>query len=101
MPKVRFRLYLREAAHERWGAFPNNVEVCVLRWPPKRLWSQLRLVAEIVRHRTDILFFPSSAIPWWCPGLIVTTIHDVAFERFPELYRSNELRFQRWALHRA
>lgn len=85
------RLYVREPLLADWPAMPPNVEVRVLHWPPAVLWTHLRLSWELFWHRPDILFVPADTVPLVHPKNTITTIHDIAFERFPELYRSTSV----------
>ncbi len=87
----QLRLYVREAPTDDWPTFGPNVEFRVLRWPPGILWSHLRLAWELWRRRPDVLFVPADTVPIIHPRRTVTTIHDVAFERFPEFYRSRSV----------
>ncbi len=87
LPNAEIRLYVREPLRSHWPTLPANVTVCVLRWPPRLLWSNIRLAWELFRRPVDVVFFPASAIPAWVQGRVVTTIHDVAFLDHPELYR--------------
>lgn len=82
------RLYVREPLRSDWGPLGDQVQVRVLRWPPAVLWSHLRLSWELLWHHPDVLFVPADTVPLIHPPTTITTIHDVAFERFPELYRS-------------
>lgn len=85
------RLYVREELMEDFMPLGPNVEVHVLRWPPGVLWSHLRLSWEMLWHRPDVLFVPANTVPLIHPANAITTIHDVAFERFPELYRGRSV----------
>lgn len=72
--------------------------------PAPRLWSQLRLPAELWGHRPDLLFVPAHAVPFLSPGRATTVVHDLAFERYPEAYGSGERAYlrltTRWAARR-
>jgi len=81
------RLYVRETLLPDWPSMPANVEVCVLRWPPGVLWTHLRLSWELLWRKPDLLFVPADTVPLFHPKKTISTIHDIAFERFPELYR--------------
>lgn len=81
------RLYVREPLLPDWPELESHVEVRVLNWAPGLLWSHLRLSWELLWHRPDVLFVPADTVPIVHPRQTVTTIHDIAFERFPELYR--------------
>ena len=85
-PDVTFRLYVREPLRADFVFTTPNVEVVVLQWPPKILWSHLRLSWELLRRPPDVLFVPADTVPLIHPKRSVTTVHDIAFERFPELY---------------
>ncbi len=88
MPAATVRLYVREPLRQHWPAFETaNVEVRVLRWPPRVFWSHLRLAWETIAHPPDVLFVPASTIPLVHGGQAVTTIHDVAFLEHPTVYR--------------
>ncbi len=84
-------LYVREPLRPEWGALPSNAVVHVLRWPPKVLWTQLRLSWEMLWHRVDVLFVPAHTIPFISPRHTVTTLHDVGFERAATLYGHKKL----------
>ena len=68
-----------------------GVDLTVL--PMRRLWSQLRLPVELRAHPPDLLFVPSHAVPLLYRGHALTTVHDLAFERFPAAYSSSARRY--------
>lgn len=72
---------------------PTNWHEVALRWPPKYLWTQLRLSWEIKRHTPDVLFIPAHVLPRSIPPKSVVTIHDVGFYRMPELYPSKQVKW--------
>ncbi|MEK7631327.1 MAG: glycosyltransferase family 1 protein [Patescibacteria group bacterium] len=90
-PSDTVRLYVKEPLRPEWGTLPKNVEVRVLGWPPKFLWTQLRLSAELLRHRVDVLFVPAHTIPFLAPRNTVTTLHDIGFEHAAQLYGQQQL----------
>lgn len=71
---------------------PEHFIIKTLSWPPKRLWTQIRLSFEMLVHPPDVLFVPSHVIPIIHPKQTVTTIHDIASLRFPQAYNW----FERW-----
>lgn len=81
------KLYTREALETGLQNLGPHLQEVILRWPPGILWSHLRLSWELWRHQPDVLFVPADTVPLVHPPRTVTTIHDVGFERFPELYR--------------
>lgn len=64
-----------------------------LRWPPKYLWTQLRLSWEMMQRPPDVLFVPAHVLPAISPKKSVVTIHDVGFKRFPELYKKIQVAY--------
>lgn len=95
------RLYFRDQPRADMGPFPANVSTDVLKWPPKRLWYHGRVSWEMFRRPPDVLFVPAHTIPLYLPKATVTTIHDVGFLRFPELYGWAERLYQQWSLNQA
>ena len=71
---------------------PANWHEVRLNWPPKYLWTQLRLNWEMMRQSPDVLFVPAHVLPRHAPKRSVVTVHDVGFRRFPEAYKP----IQRW-----
>lgn len=79
-------LYLKEEPLPGWGALPKNFKFKILKWPPKFLWTLIRLSIEMVVNPVDLLFVPSHTIPFFCPKKTITTLHDIGFEHSKELY---------------
>lgn len=71
---------------------PDGWTSKILRWPPKRLWTQLRLSWEMLINPPDVLFIPAHVPPVISPKKSVMTIHDVAAARYPASYNW----FERW-----
>lgn len=71
---------------------PANWHEVRLNWPPKYLWTQVRLSWEMARQAPDVLFVPAHVLPRNAPKRSVVTLHDVGFRRFPEAYKP----IQRW-----
>jgi glycosyltransferase involved in cell wall biosynthesis len=72
--------------------------------PLARLWSQARLPIELRRRRPDLFFAPSHVVPFLAPGRALTTVHDLAYERFPTAYGRRQRAYlrltTRWAVRR-
>ncbi|XOU94883.1 MAG: glycosyltransferase family 4 protein [Candidatus Kerfeldbacteria bacterium] len=79
-------LYSKDKLRGDLSKLPNNFSNKILRWPPGFLWTQLRLSWEVFFHKPDVLFIPAHTIPLLSPKKTVTTLHDVGFEEFHELY---------------
>jgi glycosyltransferase involved in cell wall biosynthesis len=94
-------LYSTSPLKDGLEQLPPNWESRVLRWPPKRLWTQVRLSWEMLRRPPDVLFVPVHAMPVVLPKRAVTTLHDVAFMTTPEAYSPFENWYQRFAVRHA
>ena len=80
--------------------------VASLRCPLNRtVWSQVRLPLHLLSHRYDLLHIPGHKLPALAPCRTVVTIHDLAFEKFPDtfkpLHRQRLVMFTRNAARRA
>lgn len=78
------------------GRFPF-VEERVISLP--RLWTQVRLSAEMLSEPPDVLFIPGHVLPIIHPRKSVVMIHDVAFMAFPQVYTFTKrmyLKFTTW-----
>ena len=96
MPELRWRFL---APRPKAGL---GVDVLVV--PQRRLWSQVRLPMSLASMRPDLLFVPAHVVPFAWPGKVLTVVHDLAFERFPDAYRFAERSYlrltTRWAVGR-
>lgn len=66
------------------AAIPDFIEIKVLQ--SKYLWTQGRLAYELFINPPDIFFTPAHVLPLTAPKKSVITIHDLAYEYYPELY---------------
>ncbi|MEK9183074.1 MAG: glycosyltransferase family 1 protein [Patescibacteria group bacterium] len=116
--ETRVVLYTREPLQGELARLPSNWQEQVLPWPPRRLWTQIRLSWEIWRVKRGArdyaagakekelaLFVPAHVLPLICPINTFITIHDLGGLRFPAGYSLFEkwyARFATWfALRRA
>ena len=90
-----YRLYCRDVPAQLPQLSPH---MHLRHLPMRRLWTHVRLAAELFFNPPDTLFVPSHVVPWNAPLLrrtrIVTTIHDLGFLAFPEAHT----RFQNFYL---
>jgi glycosyltransferase involved in cell wall biosynthesis len=89
-PDDQFLLYTNNSLTGGLEQVPTGWQERVLAWPPKYLWTQIRLWWELIVSPPDVLFVPAHTIPLLpIPKRvkIVATVHDVGFKRFPELYK--------------
>jgi glycosyltransferase involved in cell wall biosynthesis len=65
----------------------HDVPGIALRCPANRtVWSQMRLPVALARRQFDVLHVPGPRVPWLVRGKLVSTIHDLAFLKFPEMF---------------
>jgi glycosyltransferase involved in cell wall biosynthesis len=94
----QFILYTNNPLHSGLEKMPNDAwREKKLKWPLPRFWTQGRLSLEMVIDPPDILFIPAHAMPVVHPKKSVVTLHDVGFERYPELYPKTDLWYHRWS----
>jgi glycosyltransferase involved in cell wall biosynthesis len=97
-PSHRLRLYTAQPPqHSGWPESPY-VETRVIPWP--RLWTHLRLAAELKVHPPDILFVPAHVLPLYCPVRALVTIHDLGYLYYPETHRGLDRRYLDWTTRR-
>lgn len=86
-----FRLYTNSLLSGGLGILLDvNWQEKILVWPPKYLWTQIRLWWELWRNPPDALLVPAHTIPFLpLPKKIkvFVNVHDVGFKRFPDLYK--------------
>jgi glycosyltransferase involved in cell wall biosynthesis len=97
-PTDQFILYSAEKLCGGLENLPANWQSRVLKWLPKRFWTQIRLSWEMLWHPPDILFVPAHVIPIVHPKKVITTCHDVAFARFPNFYSKIALKYHYFAI---
>ncbi len=90
--EVEVVLYSEVPLQGELAILPPNWSSKVLRWPPKRLWTQFRMSYEMLVHAPDVLFIPAHVFPLIHPKKTVMTVHDIAAVQFPESYNW----FERW-----
>ncbi|MCU0501939.1 MAG: glycosyltransferase family 4 protein [Anaerolineae bacterium] len=89
-----FRLYTNGPA-EVPGATAANVEIRAIPFP--RLWTHLRLSAEMLAHPPDVLFVPAHVLPLIHPRRSVVTVHDLGYLHYPEAHRAADRRYLEWS----
>ncbi|MFA5412997.1 MAG: glycosyltransferase family 1 protein [Patescibacteria group bacterium] len=97
-PKDQFILYSREKLRDELGELPSNWQNRVLDWSPGKLWTQVRFSAEMWQRPPELLFVPAHILPTIRPEKVVTTCHDVAFLRLPQVYDWASLNYQKLAV---
>ncbi len=67
----------------------------VMRFP--RLWTHVRLSAEMLLHPPDILFVPAHVLPLWHPARSLVTVHDLGYLVFPDAHPPRQRRYLDWS----
>lgn len=99
-PPHTLRLYFRDDPGA-WLAGAPGVERRVIPFP--RLWTHLRLSAELLaaRPRPDVLFVPAHVLPLAHPLPSVVTVHDLGYHHFPDAHPARQRRYLEWSTRRA
>ena len=98
--KNQYFLYTNKKLESRLAECPENFKEKVLKWLPVRFWTLIRLSWEMKfgKNKPDLLFVPAHTIPLAVPKKSVVTVHDVGFERYPELYQWADKFYHRWSI---
>ena len=94
----RFRLYTNGSPPPGlfWGGpAPANAEVRAIAFP--RLWTHLRLSAEMAVRPPDVLFVPAHVLPLVHPRRSVVTVHDLGYLFYPEAHKAGDRRYLDWS----
>ncbi len=73
-------------------ALANRIVVKVVR--ARRGWLRAALPWRLWRDRVDLVHLPSTILPPLLPCPAVVTVHDLAWQRFPETYAADDLAMQ-------
>lgn len=94
-----FRLYtnaappagLFAASREGEGAGRYGYEVRTIPFP--RLWTHVRLSAEMLTRPPDVLLVPAHVLPLIHPRRSVVTVHDLGYLAYPEAHKPADRRY--------
>src|SRR3990167_9817755 len=88
--KVQFKIYLKKPPRPELPAESANFRYRVV--PGPFLWSRLFFpVALAVDPKPDVFFAPAHYTPPFLNSPLVVTIHDTAYEYFPNEFRKQDL----------
>jgi glycosyltransferase involved in cell wall biosynthesis len=87
----RVVLYSNTKLDQELAVMPQGWSSSILNWPPGRGWMTTRVSWEMFRRPPNLLLVPGQALPPLSKGgrggvALVTTVHDLAFARRPDLY---------------
>lgn len=93
-PEHCFRLYFNRAPEPGLFDAPN-VEPRVIPFP--RLWTHVRLAAEMRQRPPEVLFVPAHVLPLVRPRHSVVTVHDLGYRYFPQAHPWQQRHYLDWA----
>jgi glycosyltransferase involved in cell wall biosynthesis len=96
--QLQLRLYIpRPPEHHDW---PNSpfVETRYIPWP--RVWTHVRLAAELWQYPPHALFVPAHVLPLSCPVPAAVTVHDLGYLHYPQAHRPFDRRYLDWSTRR-
>ena len=91
----RLRLYFNQPPPPQ--LFPDHTHVEQVDIPFSRLWTHVRLAAELHRRPPDVFFTPAHVIPVSYRGRSVATVHDLGYHYFPEAHTRRQLAYLKWS----
>lgn len=86
----------------RWALMPQEflgTSLKILKAP--YMWTQGRLPLEFLWDTPDIFFNPEQILPLFSPRRSVVTVHDLAYEVYPEHYSFKHRKYLRFVTKRA
>ncbi|MCG3210878.1 MAG: D-inositol-3-phosphate glycosyltransferase [Anaerolineae bacterium] len=96
--RSRLRLYTpHPPQHPDW---PDSAGVETRVIPLPRLWTHLRLSAELLRRPPDALFVPAHVLPLVCPAPAAVTVHDLGYRHYPQAHRRADRWYLDWTTRR-
>lgn len=97
--KQKFVIYLRAEPQNDLPKENTFFRYEVIKSPA--LWRDIFLPAKLYTSiRPDVFFSPAHYTPRFCPVPTVVTIHDLAYEYYPEEFRKNDLiKLKNWTKH--
>jgi len=98
--KIKFTgqifLYASNSLPAQWRNFNlHGLKIKIIPFP--RLWTHIRLSAELLRDQPDVFFEPGHVLPFIHPKNCVITIHDVAFCNLKRLYPKSAYFYLNWS----
>ena len=91
----RYRLYFNERPSA--GLVPSTGRCEERTIPFPRLWTHVRLSAEMVQSAPEVLFVPSHVLPVVHPRCSVVTVHDLGYLYYPQAHTPWARRYLRWS----
>jgi glycosyltransferase involved in cell wall biosynthesis len=90
-------LYTNQKPDDQLNDMPKNVKWQII--PFTRGWTLIRLSAEMILKKPDVLFIPAHTLPFFSPVNSVVTVHDIGFVHNPELYPARQKIYHNFVLN--
>ena len=90
-----WRLYFRDVPPPNLFPAADHIEQRIISFP--RLWTHLRLGAELVVRPPAGLFVPAHTRPLFCATPTVLTVHDLGYLHFPGLHPGGQRAYLHWS----
>ncbi|MDP6793350.1 MAG: glycosyltransferase family 1 protein [Anaerolineales bacterium] len=90
-----WRLYFRDAPPPNVFPAAPHIEQRIIPFP--RLWTHMRLGAELSLRPPAGLFVPAHARPLLCPVPTVVTVHDLGYLHFPGMHPRGQRDYLHWS----
>ena len=87
------RLYYNQPPTEDLFTAPHQQVII----PFPRLWTHLRLSAELHTRPPDLFFTPAHVIPVTYFGASMATVHDLGYHHFPRAHTRKQWHYLRWS----
>lgn len=94
----KYLIYIQEKISDKFIKLTEKAIFKALAWPPRFLWTHIRLSYQLYIDKPDIFFVPAHVLPLYHPKKSIMTIHDVAFKKFPKAYSLKERIYQEWSI---
>lgn len=92
-----WRLYFRDVPPPNMFPAAPHIEQRIIPFP--RLWTHVRLGAELALRPPAGLFVPAHARPLFCPAPTVVTVHDLGYLHFPGMHPRGQRAYLHWSTH--
>ncbi len=97
--RYRWRLYFRDAPSPALFPAAAHIEQRVIPFP--RLWTHLRLAAELALRPPAGIFMPAHTRPLLCRVPSVVTVHDLGYLYFPGMHPRRQRAYLHWSTRRS
>ena len=89
----KYKIFVFDDVIESNVSFPPNFSL--IKVIPSRGWNYFGLPLYLLKNKTEIYIGFSQNLPFFCPSKKLVFVYDVAFQKYPNLYKNaKKLNFQ-------